>query len=427
MLRQTQAESKKQIASLTPEKTQQLTKLNSDLEKSRDQAKKKLTTNATNDKKKIVKPAPAMLTPAKKDVINQLDKLAAKDPNFAATAEKIRDGKPLTKQDIANLKAAAGMTTDPKTKGELLKAAGLGNRLTPKATQSTLSLLQNPNTPQNVKNVLNKYLSGQPLTLADKQILDNYKLTGKLSPADQTALAQIENSATVNNVNGTANGLLAGALAAGIGGFTPLLPDLGSGALLAGGSDLFAPIGDTAGFIPSDDLAGDFDPDTIMPNSPGTYVGISPNYPISYADGSASEAPPGVYSPGGEDAPPADLFLSDVGSLASDTMVPQTTRYLRLGNGADKPITFFVQYYSDDDGKFVPADPIERTVEPGDMLDLVVDGWRVNAPRARVWAKSADRTWENFKDKDLPIVPEMEDGKAGYLAPDIGVFNFTLR
>jgi hypothetical protein len=111
---------------------------------------------------------------------------------------------------------------------------------------------------------------------------------------------------------------------------------------------------------------------------------------------------------------------------------------LRVVNLTADRITVSVQSYSQDDQArwlWYPADPRQSTaaktvtVGPGETQDVQIEGWRLNASKARIWARSEKGSaWNQFKDKDLLLVPEQDkDGNFGYFAPDMQTFTFTIR
>jgi hypothetical protein len=187
----------------------------------------------------------------------------------------------------------------------------------------------------------------------------------------------------------------------------------------------FLPI---AGYGPSSGIILGIDPPVVtvpvavpVPVPVPVPVGSSPPVP-------SAPSPPSV----GDNPPPA----TEVTPTAKP--VWQDRRLLRLGNATEERVTVNVQYRSKNDQlkwAWYPVDPKESTksltvtLEPGQMLDLEDDGWRVNANKARIWAKSASGTaWDTFKDKDLYLVPEQDkDGYLGYYAPEMQVFTFTVK
>ena len=107
----------------------------------------------------------------------------------------------------------------------------------------------------------------------------------------------------------------------------------------------------------------------------------------------------------------------DIGSAAVDVQAPQFTRYLRVGNNTDQPVSLFLQYETaSEDGtlQWVPGDPAQSTdaepfeLQAGEVTDLFDNGWRINASRVRIWAKAGDRDIVQFKTRDLWLVPETD-------------------
>ncbi len=132
---------------------------------------------------------------------------------------------------------------------------------------------------------------------------------------------------------------------------------------------------------------------------------------------------------------------SDANSDASDAAAPtvQFTRYLRLGNATKENVTFYVEYYTcDDQGKWswTPGKPGAEDTQPmtfelaaGEAADIQDGDWQINAVKVRVWARSeSGKQWTNFKDKDLLLVPEVDDaGQHSYLSNALQTVNFSVR
>jgi hypothetical protein len=201
---------------------------------------------------------------------------------------------------------------------------------------------------------------------------------------------------------------------------------MGQLANLGGGSTVVP--GDP-GYPPQDWLPGC--PVAVFPNDPGQVAG------------------PGIVAgivPGSLDIPSGEELgglVSDLGeantdlTTALDSVSPlQTTRYLRLANTTNEQVTISLQYYTptkDGEAVWCPGNPedsataISYELEPGESADIEDNGWRINATRARIWAKSKTREWLQFKDKDFWLVPEAREGEGGYWAPEIGVASFVVR
>jgi hypothetical protein len=149
--------------------------------------------------------------------------------------------------------------------------------------------------------------------------------------------------------------------------------------------------------------------------------------PVMFASldpGTLTDCPP----VGGDDTP-----LSEEQASA----VWQTTRYLRVANSTNKPVTMKVYYFTkvqDADYSWFPADPdapdaqcVTYELNPGEVCDLQDNDWKLNATKVRIEAESEGRKWARFSKNDLWLVPETDDqGNHGYVAPDIEVFTFTL-
>src|SRR5262249_42127202 len=121
--------------------------------------------------------------------------------------------------------------------------------------------------------------------------------------------------------------------------------------------------------------------------------------------------------------------------VAPDAMW-QTTRFVRVGNSYNKKIKVYVIYQTVDQSDntiWAPADPdkmeaIEYELNPGEVCLLEDDGWQINASKVRIWAEAPDTKWEQFKKKDLVLVPEKDkDGVQGYASANTQTFNVAFR
>jgi hypothetical protein len=114
-----------------------------------------------------------------------------------------------------------------------------------------------------------------------------------------------------------------------------------------------------------------------------------------------------------------------------------TTRNLRVSNGAKEKIKVKVQYEavdaSDQAGWFpqAPEDgkrALEFELQPGEVANLQDGDWRVNASRVRIWAEGGGQQWQQFRDRDLELVPERDDrGTPGYAAAEAQTFNVAFQ
>src|SRR5262249_29837375 len=121
-------------------------------------------------------------------------------------------------------------------------------------------------------------------------------------------------------------------------------------------------------------------------------------------DGDVGEPPPGrvvrsirrYVPPPGDDEPPEVIGPGDddVTGVEDQEIATHRTRYLRLGNGTKKRVTFYIRYHArDDDGQldWFPGqeeDPLIITVEAGQVMDVYDGTWHVNADRVFVWAET---------------------------------------
>jgi hypothetical protein len=136
--------------------------------------------------------------------------------------------------------------------------------------------------------------------------------------------------------------------------------------------------------------------------------------------------------------PAAPLPKDDVPSLidpARDSLDSrQAVRNLRLRNDTRAKLVVYVQYQTRTDnggtawfprGKHdgTEANALQVAVAPGQTVDVADNGWRVNAQAARVWAEGGGKEWKQFKEKNLPLVPEMD----GYFAAVPQTMVFAVR
>jgi hypothetical protein len=143
----------------------------------------------------------------------------------------------------------------------------------------------------------------------------------------------------------------------------------------------------------------------------------------------------------GERQKEIDPTLEEGGDPAGESLhVRQSARRLRLRNGSNKKVVFHVEYKAPtekDEVKWFPnREPtgdkrkaLTYEVEPGDTVDVEDNGWRVSAQKARIWADGDGRSWNQFKDKDLDLVPEKDEGgnESSYLAATPQNISFTVR
>src|SRR5262249_21329331 len=102
----------------------------------------------------------------------------------------------------------------------------------------------------------------------------------------------------------------------------------------------------------------------------------------------------------------------DGGGDAGNAANAYDTRFLRLKNATGENLSVFVQYYTLNDQNewvWLPNPPggervIEFQIEDGADTNLFVDGWRLNANRVRIWARSGTKQWDGYRDRDLELV-----------------------
>jgi hypothetical protein len=115
---------------------------------------------------------------------------------------------------------------------------------------------------------------------------------------------------------------------------------------------------------------------------------------------------------------------------------PLDERYLQVINDTDKPVDFVVQYYTkNDSGRWAwfPVSPRRESrgvvfeIAAGDTTYLSHKGRKLSASRIRFWVKSADGQYEEYRHKDLWLVPEMDSaGNHVYFAPEMDTFPLRL-
>jgi hypothetical protein len=193
---------------------------------------------------------------------------------------------------------------------------------------------------------------------------------------------------------------------------------------IGGGDGDLGPVADGV-CIPSD------------PNNPdGSGVALAMIPSCTCDDGSAAGGQTPVADTDNSDTAipdPGNEPLADIGPAAADVTAEQSTRFLRVANYTDTPITLNLQFEaqtSDGNWQWVPGDPSSadqtETFElaAGEITDLFDNDWRINASRVRIWATTA--SGDNrlpFKDRDLWLVPEKDDqGAPGYESREIQTF-----
>jgi hypothetical protein len=298
--------------------------------------------------------------------------------------------------------------------------------------------------------IVDKLKNNQPLTKQDKTIINQTLGINNINSLTNVTNANVNanNISSFNNsTSNTAANVLAGlgglaiGLGAGLAGGFPQGYVMDGGGVCGGGSDGLPPEYPST-FFPNDPVAFDnsmvadgiTDPgDYYTPPVPGVAVAVTPNLPQIYQDDPVSVDPTLAADPTFTDAGDGSV-LGDV--AVDDPQGRFTTRYLRVGNDTNEPVDVFVQYLTSTEqgDQWFPADPttsqeaITVSLAPGETADLKEGDWRVNASTVRIWAKSPTREWNQFKQQDLPLVPETDDtGAHAYHANDLQVFNWTVR
>ena len=119
-----------------------------------------------------------------------------------------------------------------------------------------------------------------------------------------------------------------------------------------------------------------------------------------------------------------------------DSAPLQSERYLHVKNETADKLTVYVQYRTAlSSGKWVwlPEDPeksqetLAYDLEPGEEMHLGDGQAALTASRVRLWAVTENGDgWLDYKDKDLWLVPEEEDGQHCYYADEVETFPFTF-
>jgi hypothetical protein len=111
----------------------------------------------------------------------------------------------------------------------------------------------------------------------------------------------------------------------------------------------------------------------------------------------------------------------------------QIMRYLRVINRTKDPVTVHLQYRTKDQDTWVwlpseSEEPIQFELPPGQSLDLSDQDWKIMASRVTFWAESPNQTWEDFKDNELWVVPEVDDdGKHRYQSDLVQTYKIEIR
>jgi hypothetical protein len=174
--------------------------------------------------------------------------------------------------------------------------------------------------------------------------------------------------------------------------------------------------------------------DRARPDGPGVVCNVEPSS-VETGPVDGPDVPPVPDTP----PDPKNLTSGMSAGTSPVSSIFHTTRHMRVGNGSKQKIKVHVQYETVTDKQkkdWFPQDPdkgkkkLEFDLKPGEVSDLQDGDWQINASRARIWAETEDgkQEWQQFKDKDLALVPEKDDkGQAGYTAPKQQTFNVAFR
>jgi hypothetical protein len=102
--------------------------------------------------------------------------------------------------------------------------------------------------------------------------------------------------------------------------------------------------------------------------------------------------------------------IGDGGDSAASGL--QTTRYLKVRNTTNQPMTVHVQFGAPG----LSNRWLTYELDPGELALLVTSDGAVACKTARVWAETASLTWDDYKDQDLVLV------EAPYESDEIDTF-----
>jgi hypothetical protein len=405
------------IRKLTPAKKARLKTLHARALAQRDKARRP----ASRSKRPLPgkRPVPAKylprtgLTRANRAALANLGKTDAKVRSALSRLQK--QGK-LSKRSLDHLKQIGLRTRDPQALIGLHRLTNPSPFVSDRTLQTLLKLEKRTSLTGGEKQLLHRYLHGQPLSRHHLVLAKNLLDRPGLGTANRAALIQMISHVQEQQVRQDFLSALQNRA-------SPLNPIISpSGGLLPGADETFPPLVPCLWF-PNDPNA-EPGPD-VVPAGSGVCAGVSA--------GSDLGALAGVSHERGQ----SEERAQDLGSVALDDPVEQTCRYLRVTNATREKITVWIQYRTQDDrGRWAwyPANPkgSERAVrvalDPGETVDLTDQGWRVSASRIRFWARSQSRQWVTFKEADLWLVPEVgPDDSHGYNAAEVQTFDLTVR
>jgi hypothetical protein len=304
------------------------------------------------------------------------------------------------------------------------KNAGVSNSFNNSDISAVLKAKADKNATPTQQAAFDKLLQNKPLTDVDRAALNDY--AGKQPPGSPFQVANAKSN--INDSNNDKNGGFVNPLAGGNGGFIVPFGVLGLGGFqpdggqnsgfILGGGDSVPPCVPCV-FFPTDPPSTPFGPDDV-PDGRGSVCTL---LPCEY---------PGLVDVGGDQN--SDAVQLAATGLAQAAEVLQQTRYLRVANDTDKPVTIFVQYQAlNDQGAWVWSgqddEALQFQVAPGDVIDLDDNGWRINAVSAHIWVKSDNGDeWNTFHNDMLWLVPETdENGNHVYQDQGIQIFDYAVR
>jgi hypothetical protein len=132
-------------------------------------------------------------------------------------------------------------------------------------------------------------------------------------------------------------------------------------------------------------------------------------------------------------SPPVVVAEAPSAEQEEPEAVTQTRRYLKVKNDTGSKLTVWLHYRTlttGDEWKWFPKDgrkAVRYELDPGEETYLCHEGWKVNASRVRIWAETASgEQMDEYKDQDLWLVPEDEEGERSYSAPQMEDFTFAF-
>lgn len=148
-------------------------------------------------------------------------------------------------------------------------------------------------------------------------------------------------------------------------------------------------------------------------------------------DGGDREAPAGDEAPSGGEV----VTETEATESATSTADYFDEKYLTIRNSTAQKVRFFVLIYTEDEGSWVwiPGTPgktkkaISVELDPAKSIKVQMDNEPVTAQKIRIWAKSGDKTWNQYRNADLYLVDQDATGERRYQAADVATYVFDLK